>query len=323
MNALVSPARLKAMLHDGAELALLDVREEGPFSNGHLLYASSLPLSRLELLIRDLVPRKTVRMVLCDDGAGLAARAADKLDELGYTDIATLDGGVRAWSTAAYELFSGVHVPSKAFGEYVEHHYDTPRITAEGLKQLRDAGEDVVILDSRPMDEYLVMNIPGGIDVPGAELAYRVHDLAPASKTRVVVNCAGRTRSIIGAQSLINAGIPNPVMALKDGTMGWHLAGLALEHGQLRNYGAVTERGQVRAQEVAARVAKRFGVATIDRDSLTTWQAEADNRSLYLFDVRQPAEFESGHYPGSINAPGDSWSKQPTPISVRWVRASC
>ena len=69
------------------------------------------------------------------------------------------------------------------------------------------------------------MNIPNGIDVPGAELAYRIHDLAPNPETTVVVNCAGRTRSIIGAQSLINAGVPNPVVALENGTMGWHLAG--------------------------------------------------------------------------------------------------
>ena len=95
-------------------------------------------------------------------------------------------------------------------------------------------GVRLVILDSRPYEEYHRMNIPGGIDAPGAELVYRVHDLAADPDTLVVVNCAGRTRSIIGAQSLINAGIPNKVVALKNGTMGWHLAGLELERGQTR-----------------------------------------------------------------------------------------
>ena len=142
----------------------------------------------------------------------------------GWRNISVLAGGVPGWKLAGHELFSGVYVPSKAFGEYVEHECGTPRISAAELKAKLDAGEDVVVLDSRPMSEYRVMNIPGALDCPGAELVYRVHEVVKSPRTLVVVNCAGRTRSIIGAQSLINAGLPNRVMALQNGTMGWHLA---------------------------------------------------------------------------------------------------
>ena len=304
MSRAIGPPTLRAMLRDGAELALLDVREWGPHAGGHLLHASCLPLSRLELDIRDLVPRLGTRIVLCDAGDGLAERAAVRLPALGYTDIAVLAGGTAAWAAAGRELFSGVHVPSKAFGEFVEVRYETPRITAAELQARRDAGDDLVVLDSRPMDEYAVMNIPGGIDCPGAELAYRVHDLAPDPATAVVVNCAGRTRSIIGAQSLINAGIPNPVFALKDGTMGWHLAGYALEHNQSRRYGPLTPAGLGRAKAAAARVARRFGVRTITPPTLAAWRAEVEVRSLYLFDVRDAAEYAAGHLPGSRSVPG-------------------
>src|SRR3954468_7316465 len=76
----------------------------------------------------------------------------------------------------------------------------------------------MVVLDSRPFDEYQRVSIPTAVNVPGAELALRIHDLAPSPQTLVVVNCAGRTRSIIGAQSLINAGVPNKVVALRNGT---------------------------------------------------------------------------------------------------------
>ncbi|HEX7006272.1 MAG TPA: rhodanese-like domain-containing protein, partial [Alphaproteobacteria bacterium] len=227
----VDPATLRAMMVDGDELALLDVREQGVFGRGHLLFASCVPLSRLELMIDTLVPRRSVRVVLCDGGEGLAERAAERLASLGYTDVAVLAGGVEAWRAAGHVLFSGVNVPSKAFGELVERRCNTPRLTAHELAAKLEVGEDLVILDSRPWDEYRRMNIPGGIDAPGAELVYRVHDLAPTPDRLVVVNCAGRTRSIIGAQSLINAGIANRVAALKDGTMGWHLAGLPLEKG--------------------------------------------------------------------------------------------
>lgn len=306
MSRSVTPAALKAMLRDGDELALIDVREQGVFSKEHLLFAVCIPLSRLELDFADLVPRTGTRIVLVDEGddAKLSETAAERLSGFGYTDVSVLTDGVSGWRAAGYELFSGVNVPSKAFGEFVEHAYDTPRLTADEVKAKLDAGDNMVILDSRPYDEYHRMNIPGGIDTPGAELVYRVHDIAPDPDTFVLVNCAGRTRSIIGAQSLINAGIPNPVAALKDGTMGWHLAGHQLEHGSERVAEAPSASGLEKAKESAARVAERFGVRRVDRATLSAWQAEAESRTLFLLDVRSPAEFEAGHLPGSRNAPG-------------------
>jgi rhodanese-related sulfurtransferase len=302
-TARVQPAELRAMLADGRELALLDVREEGVFAKGHLLTAASLPLSHLELRLERAVPRRSTRIVLCDDDETLADRAAAVMRRAGYSDIRVLAGGVGAWKAAGYELFSGVHVPSKAFGEFVEHECDTPRIGAAELKARLDAGEDIVILDSRPMNEYRVMNIPGAADCPGAELVYRVHEVVKRPETMVVVNCAGRTRSIIGAQSLINAGLPNRVMALKNGTMGWHLAGLQLEHGNTRQAPAPGPAALARAREAAERVARRFGVIRIDAAELAALRADAA-RTLYCFDVRSPEEYRDGHRAGFLSAPG-------------------
>src|SRR6185312_12580626 len=152
-------------------------------------------------------------------------RAASVLTQAGYTDVSILTGGIAAWEAAGFELFSGVNVPSKAFGEFVEHEKGTPSVSAEELNALMQSGADMVVLDSRPFDEFSRVSIPTGVDVPGAELVLHVHDMAPKPDTLVVVNCAGRTRSIIGAQSLINAGVPNKVVALRNGTMGWSLAG--------------------------------------------------------------------------------------------------
>ncbi|TMJ24724.1 MAG: thiosulfate sulfurtransferase, partial [Alphaproteobacteria bacterium] len=212
------------MLADGQELAIVDVREELIFSQGHLLFARSIPLSRIELNFGRLVPRRGTRIVLCDDADGLAERAADVLAGCGYRNLFALEGGVAAWANAGLELFSGVNVPSKAFGELVEHASATPSISPDELECLMREGKDLVVLDSRPFDEYRRVSIPTAINVPGAELVLRVHDMAPSPDTLVVVNCAGRTRSIIGAQSLINAGVPNKVVALRNGTVGWSLA---------------------------------------------------------------------------------------------------
>jgi len=150
------------------------------------------------------------------------------MTELGWLDVCVLEGGLAAWP---YTRYSGVNVPSKAFGEWVERHFATPHLSARDLRARVDAGERLVMLDSRPMREFRRMSIPGAIDCPGAELVYRVHDLLEDDTTTVVVNCAGRTRSILGAQSLRNAGLPNPVFALEGGTMGWELAGFEVAGG--------------------------------------------------------------------------------------------
>ncbi len=301
----VSPTELRALIVGSEELALVDLREGGTFAESHLLFAINCPLSRLELFIEGLVPRKNVRLVLCadHDDEKLTRFGAARLAALGYSDISVLEGGIEGWQAAGYELFSGVHVPSKAFGEFVETTYGTPHVKAQTLRQMQEAGEDFVVLDSRPYKEYHAMNLPGGIDVPGAELAYRIHDLAPDPKTKVVVNCAGRTRSIIGAQSLINAGIPNPVVAFENGTMGWHLAGFKLERGQTRTFGEVSDEAQNIALERAKAVRQRFGVRTIDEATALDWKKDKTRSTFYL-DVRDPSEFAISHWPGAKSAPG-------------------
>ena len=298
----ITPQELRALTAAGGELAILDVREEGVHARNHLFLATSAPLSHLELRIGLLVPCLATRIVLVDDDEQLAQRAARVLRRLGYRDLHALAGGNAAWKAAGHELYCGVHVPSKAFGEHVEHHNNTPRIAAAELKAKLDAGENLVVLDSRPMSEYHVMNIPGALDCPGAELAYRVHQAAPRPETLVVVNCAGRTRSIIGAQSLINAGIPNKVVALKNGTMGWHLAGLELERGQTRAAAVPDGDALKKAKTAAARVAERFSIRCLSVKELEKMQSEPG--TLYLFDVRSPEEYAAGHLKGSISAPG-------------------
>jgi rhodanese-related sulfurtransferase len=291
------------MIGDGGELALVDVREELIFSQRHLLLARSIPLSRFELKFAQLVPRRGTRIVLCDDGDGAAGRAAAILTRNGYSDVTILDGGIDAWAAAGYELFSGVNVPSKAFGEYIEHESGTPSIAAAELEQLLRDKADIVVLDSRPFDEYSRVSIPTGVNVPGAELVLRAREIAPSPDTVIVVNCAGRTRSIIGAQSLINAGVPNKVVALRNGTMGWSLAGFACDSGKNRRAPDVSQQTLDWARTAALQVAQSCGVERIDRAMLETWRKD-ETRTLYLFDVRDPAEYSAGHVAGAVSAPG-------------------
>ncbi len=285
------------------EIALLDVREEGPHAGGHPLFAANFPLSSLEINAYDKLPRKDVPIITIDNGEGLAQKACLRLKAMGYTNASEFDGGIEAWKAAGGELFIDVNVPSKAFGELMESVCHTPSLPAEEVKSLQDAGENHIIVDVRRFDEYQTMCIPGGISVPGAELVLRVPQMVPDPETRIIVNCAGRTRGLIGAQSLINAGLPNKVTALRNGTIGWTLARQNLELGQSRHYPAVTDDTIKSCRDMGRGVADRAGVKRATLEDVRNWSAQV-GRTTYFFDVRSPGEYEEGHIPGFLSVPG-------------------
>ncbi len=314
----IEAATLKAWLSDGRELALLDLREPGQYGAGHPFFAVPLPYSRFELRLPALVPNRRARLVLYDDGPGggpgdgpgnsesasIAARGAERAAELGYENVHILDGGAPAWGRAGYTLFEGVNLPSKAFGELVELVRHTPRITARELNDLQAAGADLVLLDGRPYEEFHKVNVPGGLCCPNGELALRAAALAPDPKTRIVVNCAGRTRSIIGAQTLIDFGVPNPIQALENGTQGWFLAGLELERGATRRYAEGIDGDGLDDMRIRARkLAESRGAGFATPEDVTAWLGEPD-RTTYLFDVRTAEEFERDGVAAAVHAPG-------------------
>lgn len=303
---LTSPAQVREALLNRQEIVLLDVREEDEFAQAHPLFAAQLSWGRLELEAWRRIPRRDVPIVVYDDaprGPALAESAAQRLLALGYTRVSVLEGGLAGWEAAGGELFRDVNVPSKSFGELVESRRHTPSLAAEEVQGLLDGGADVVVVDVRRFDEYQTMNIPGSTSLPGAELVLRIGSLAPDPTTRVIVNCAGRTRSIIGTQSLVNAGIPNPVAALRNGTIGWVLAGQTLERGADRRYPAVDPALAVIARQRARAVADRAGVGRATLADVARWRGEA-GRTTYTLDVRTPEEYRAGHLPGFAPAPG-------------------
>ena len=290
----VTPSEVRSALLLRGEIALLDVRHEAAFATGHPLFAANMAAGRIELEAEARLPRKDVPIVLYDDGEGLVVAAADRLKALGYSNVRQLDGGLPGWKAAGYELFQDVNSYAKAFGELVEARRHTPSLAAEEVNALIASRANIQILDVRRFDEYATMNIPGSISVPGAELVLRAGRAAPDSETTIIVNCAGRTRSIIGTQSLINAGVTNKVRALRNGTIGWTLAKQNLEHGSRRRgeIGAI-EGGEANARDVAYRA----GVRHIGFKEMAALQAQGD-RTLYRFDVRSEEEYTAGHLTG-------------------------
>lgn len=290
----VTPSQIRNSLLLRDEIALLDVRHEAAFATGHPLFAANMAADRIALEAETRLPRKDVPVVVYDAGEALAAKAIDRLTALGYSNVRQLDGGLQAWQAASFELFQDVNSYAKAFGELVESRRHTPSLPADEVAKLIAGKANIAILDVRRFDEYATMNIPGSVSVPGAELVLRAGLAAPDPATTIVVNCAGRTRSIIGTQSLINAGVANKVVALRNGTIGWTLARHDLEHGADR-------RGEIGpfegATSKARDVAYRAGVRHLSLEEAMALEAQK-SRTLYRFDVRAAEEYATGHVAG-------------------------
>lgn len=321
MSREISAAEAKKLVHDGAEIAFLDLREAGEFGEGHPLFAIPCPYSTLEARIGALVPRRGVRLLLIDGGDGVAVRAAAVLEATGYSNVMIVDGGTLAWAAAGFTLFQGVNVPSKTLGELAEHAWLPQTIDAPTLKRWQDEGRAFRFFDCRPPTEYAKMRVPGAVCLPNGELAHRFPVAVAEADTPVVVTCAGRTRSIVGALGLRLAGVVPPVYALENGTQGWQLAGFKLERGNTAApYPTLQAEAAAATRARAEAVTAKHGIEVIDRAGIEAWRSDK-TRTTYLFDVRTPEEIGADPAPaftpalsGQLVQATDQW------VGVRHAR---
>ena len=303
MSPFVSCPDVAALLSSSGLFALFDVRERGEYNNGQIPGATSLPRSQIEFRIAELVPNRKIRIVVYDEGGERAALAAQTLAECGYHSVSVLEGGLDEWQKQGRPTVSGVNVPSKAFGEKVYQERRIPEITPEELRSLRETAADLLILDMRTPEEYARFCIPGGLNVPGGDVVLWAAELRRKPGRTVVVNCAGRTRSIIGAAGFRRLGLNN-VRALRNGTMGWLLAGFELESKPRTKSLVASAPSRQNGRALALRLAAEEGIPGIAASELKRIGGTEDEGVTYLVDVRSESEFESGHLPGSLNIPG-------------------
>jgi rhodanese-related sulfurtransferase len=304
MARAIAPAELAALMEGKAPHAVLDLRERGAYERGHIFRATALPRCRLETRLPSLVTAPSTPLALYDEDGSLSPLAAATLGTMGYGDVRILEGGLAAWRDAGGLVVQGLNVPSKVFGERVLHQMGTPEITPHELQERIASDADMVIVDARTPEEYARGCVPGAWSVPGGELVLRIAGLLKGPATTVVVHCGGRTRSYIGAESLRRMGLPNPIVALRNGTMGWQLAGLELERGAKRRLPRVSPEGRALAETVAQRVAAEEGVRLIAPEELRELLKRAGRENLNVLDVRTESEYAEGHVAQAIWAPG-------------------
>lgn len=300
----ITPQTLAEWLDDGAELAIVDIRPKDVlFYYGAPLHGTNLPADEVEEKLIRTVPRKAVRTVLVDDGSGVATELAEKLSGQGWTDLHALAGGFPAWTDSPFAKTHTHDIPGKDFSLLIKEDRGTPVTTVEELKAAREAGEDIIVIDTRTVPEFARNHVPGAVSVPGAELLLRFTGVVPDPATKVVVSCAGLPRAILGAQTLIDAAVPNPVSFLLDGTAAWKRAGWDLEEGLTARYGPATEQSRAFGRDHIANFPTAGQFPEVDLTTAKAWAADPD-RTTYLLDVRTPEEFEAEHIEGSLPSEG-------------------
>ena len=315
----ITPAQLDEMFNGSAPFALVDVREPGEYNASHIPGSSLIPRRMLEFDLPVAVPHPSSLTVLCDDDGQRVSRAVETVEAMGYSNVAWLDGGVNRWMSLDYPTEWGVNVPSKDFGEQVEVVHRVPEIDAIELRARMDRGDQMVILDTRTPEEYRRFCIPGGQSLPGGELALRITDVTADldPDTTVVVNCAGRTRSIIGTRILQRMGLDREIVGLKNGTSGWVLAGYELESGADRDeLPSVSSAGQAAAEAYADRCAVEDGVQYLDVAGLEKLAERSRTESVYFIDVRTAEEYGAGHIPGFRWFPGGQCVQRSDDVAV-------
>lgn len=318
MPTILTGADLRRLIDDDLELAVLDLRSPLERTTGHLARSNGIPLHELEQRVRLLVPRLGTPIVLAS-GRQLDEQGATVLERLGYTDVGLLEAGLDSWTADGGRTYTGTNVRSKTLGEWIEHTFQTATVDSATVSAWRADGKDVVVLDSRPHAEYAHHHIPGGLDTGGsAELAYRGLPAVAGPDTTIVVNCAGRTRGIVGAQSLVNTGIANPVYSLHNGTPAWTWAGFELEKGVdptgaggWSGHGIEATGEPLPAPDEVSDDLRAWARQTLERADVQLVDAprlaelvDDGARTTYVIDVRTPEEYAAGHVPGSRHVQG-------------------
>jgi sulfur-carrier protein adenylyltransferase/sulfurtransferase len=127
-----------SLLDQNSDLHLIDVREKNEWDEGHIPGAKHVPRGYLELRIENAVPDKTKPVLLYCAGGVRSALAAKTLREMGYTDIAHLEGGFTSWKDAGLPFVLPRTLTSDQMHRY-SRHVLIPEVGEEGQLRLLDA----------------------------------------------------------------------------------------------------------------------------------------------------------------------------------------
>ena len=291
----ISCEELLDLITSSSNFCLLDIRSKAEFNEKHILGSSSIPRSDLEFQLPRLIPYKQTKIILNDSDSKRSFYSVAQLSHMGYLNVLVLEGGLDKWIADGYSYTEGMNVPSKTFGEQVLHTDDPPEITPEELFEMMENGEKLLLIDTRTPEEYSRATMPNSINIPNGELINRVPQLDKEFDGQIIIHCGGRTRSIIGASLMHTLGYKD-IISLKDGTMGWLLAGYELQYdNDVEDFVDTTPDFKKLAQELAENMRKQNSIQTIDHVELKNLFNQNIENNIYFIDVRTESEYKESH----------------------------
>ena len=320
----INPSDIESWCDTHHNRALIDVNEFGEFIMGHAPHFVCIPRGHLPERMRYLIPDSdTAVLLMCSDGRR-SARAAAEVRALGYRSVTVVDGGLATYTGAGMPIEQGSNVLGKRFGELLAAQEDVEQLTPRQVDELAANGP-VALFDVRTTREFEGEgHLPGAVSAPGHRVAHDVSALRRKQPdTPVILNCAGRTRSIVAAEKLSALGIQK-VYALQNGTMAWLLDGRELDSRRADGDDAISESPDLDADlaTAAARLAQQQQLVSESAGDLMARLRRGE--PLYLVDVRAPADFSASTIPGARSCPDGQLTNQADDVmAVRSTPVYC
>lgn len=208
-----------------AATTTIDVRYPGDYQRGHIKGAVSLPYYDLKKIS---YPKNQALAVYCSGiGCSLSHDAAIVLQELGYTNVKVLEGGIAEWSMKGYPIVTDPNAPSTIKTSYYFPQWAVFQGTEVAPKDYwakASAGGKFYLIDTRPAKEYAAGHLPGAHNLAAEDLAGKLPSLSKTAEYVVYDRRPERSRTV--AQKMRDAGLPAHLLV--GGVSVWTAAGLPM-----------------------------------------------------------------------------------------------
>ena len=217
---------------------LIDCRERRDYVHGHWFGSNNIPLSILPIRLPFLCSDQDFPIYFLDWGDAASVVALRLIEKLGYQNVTPQKTTQPTEPVVGY--VQGEYVWSKAFGEIVAHQSDILEVTPQ---QYMTDYQHAQLVDVRPAGEYNRFTLPSSVNLPNSLLLANMEQLGH-NADMVLLHCAGRTRSIIGAHTIKAAGYRGDFGIFRGGTQAWEIDGFTREHGANRTIGENIESAE-------------------------------------------------------------------------------
>lgn len=196
----ISIEELRSKLENNEDFVLVDVQNTEDFIKASIPTSISIPLAEIDQRYEELPKNKEIIALDAGGNCQECSRAVEILRDKGIIDIKKLNGGVNAWADAGYPVITGSDITFQ-------------NINSDGLLDLVDASEDVVIVDVREEEEYNNSHIRGAIHIPFQGLSENIDNITKDKKIIIYDNLGNRSK--VAVKQFVLKGYVNVTNLLK------------------------------------------------------------------------------------------------------------